>query len=103
MQSSQTLLEEMEARRAELYDLIKTFSTPGWDQFIGDLQEWRDSLAESAVLDCDTSEKWLTRRAVIQNLDHILQYQFNSETELEAMEQGTVLKDIDDGRNELED
>lgn len=67
--------EQVEQRLAELRELLRTFDTEGWRFFSDEVEQWREALIESAPADCPTGESWLARRAIIQNLEHILSYQ----------------------------
>jgi hypothetical protein len=100
-------VEELEARRAELQELQKTFGTEGWRLYQKDLQELRDRMIQSAPDECPDGESWLKRQAVIHNLTTLLVYADAAEVELASIEESLLTgldpDDYFDDRNPLED
>ena len=65
---------QRQQRQQELEQLVNTFATDGWRLFVSECQGLLEHHRATAASDCETTEKWFTRRGAILNLEQILMY-----------------------------
>ena len=65
---------QRQQRQQELESLLDTFTMDGWKLFASECHGLLNSMRVTAAAECDTTEKWFTRRGQITQLEQILMY-----------------------------